>query len=125
MNVRVSLCTRKTVENERQSRTLFIRAEQQRRAARCGRTVRRRFLRTTQRRRKQQTRFRLDLVNRAVRERYDKQVSVWSGLNVGGHAEILTDHEALAFGLVKLVAIVGNAIRKPRIGKQKMLPVGG
>ena len=47
---------------------------------------------------------------RSLIQRHHKQVSVWTGLNVGPHSEVSTDEQALAFGNVELAIVVGYAI---------------
>src|ERR1041384_1627918 len=123
MNMSVRLPTRKTAEDQGDTRGLFVRTEKQGRPA-CGRgVVRRRLLRTIQRCDKQHSRLRLDLVNRAIRKRNNKHVSIRCGLNIGRDAEIFSDQQALALGLVKLIDVVGHAISQSWITEREVLSI--
>src|SRR5581483_884740 len=57
----------------------------------------------------------VDLVNRAVRERDDKQVAIRPGLDVGADPEVTPEEQALAFGDVKFVSVVGHTVFEPRV----------
>src|SRR5688572_1908807 len=82
VDMRIGLCAGKTQKRQRNTSSFFVRTEKQRRSARGSGVVGWSFLCPSQRRHKQRTRFRLDLVNRAIRKRDDKHISVWSGLNI-------------------------------------------
>ena len=56
-----------------------------------------------------------DLVDRAVRERDDIEISVWSRLNVRADAEAGAKQQTLTFGDVELGEVIGDAILQPWI----------
>src|SRR6266480_7896873 len=51
-----------------------------------------------------------NLVDRAVRERDDEEISVGSSVNVGADAEVSSKQQAFTLGDVELVEVVGDAI---------------
>src|SRR5436190_14781876 len=67
--------------------------------------------------------FTEDLVNRAIRKRYDEEISIRTGLQVGGNAEIRAEKQRLAFRDVEFAQVVGDAIVESRIVDADLLTI--
>src|SRR5687768_12815521 len=66
---------------------------------------------------------RKDLVNRSRRERNDEEVAVRSSLDVGYDPEVPADQQALTFGHLVEVYVIGYSVPQPPVIDSDCAPV--
>src|SRR5881628_2666350 len=66
-----------------------------------------------------------DLVYRSVAKRHQKQIAVWSGLDVGHDSKVPAHEQAFALGDIKFCEVVCNAVLKTRVVDSDFPAVAG
>ena len=64
------------------------------------------------------------MVDRAIGVRDNEEITVRPGLDVSGDAKVTPNQQALAFGDIEFVQVVGDQIVEPRITEGKMQTIG-